>query len=138
MPRQEVVTVPASPVVDEAPSSRPTSVPEGYLEAYAAEAQALAMRTSGTSLAQMVPIRLGTAPSGLSLRASFLLAHVDDQSTLTELATYAMIPLDEVTEVLLALADVGVVALGFAEQTSCPQSGIVPRFAVEAEVRKTG
>lgn len=58
-----------------------------------------------------VPVRRRASVDGAPLRAAFLLSHVDDRMSITEIAATARLPVAEAVESFVLLADLGVVEL---------------------------
>jgi hypothetical protein len=96
--------------------ARPTAVPTYDVEALAAasswEAQ-LGPSRQPTPLDLCVPVRIrAAAPAdGASLRAAFLLSHVDDRLSVAEIASSAQIPIADAVAIFSALAERGVIEL---------------------------
>ncbi len=89
-----------------------------------------------------IPVRKGPAPREMELRTAFLFLHIDDVSTIAEIAVAARLPLPEVAQCFLHLVELGAVELGDAEPRGAPaESGVFPRFGekgLAASNRKTG
>jgi hypothetical protein len=103
------LTVPAPPSAQG--SARPTSVPDYDLRAMAAGAMPDAKATA-LPIDLCVPVRRrGASPDGTPFRAAFLLSHVDDRSTVGEIAMSAQLPLPEAIAAFERLADAGIVEL---------------------------
>lgn len=64
-----------------------------------------------TALGRAVPIRRRASVDGAPLRAAFLLSHVDNRMTVSDLAVCAQIPLEDAIECFELLMDLGVVEL---------------------------
>ena len=106
-------------------SDRPTSVPTYDVAAVAFETT---MRhPSGTSLPLDVAVPVRTSPivpTGLDLRASFLLLHVDGASSLRDIADATGLALADVQSGFLALTAEGLVELGGTTAVrAVPRSG---------------
>jgi hypothetical protein len=105
---ESALTVPA-------PSAQPASPPD--------DGQPLdAPKPRGAELERAVPVRRRASVDGAPLRAAFLLLHVDNRMSVTQLATCAQIPLEDAIECFELLADLGVVELRAActERVSAP------------------
>ena len=105
-------------------SSRPTTVPDYDVEALAAasswEAQLPQGPSSELPIDLAVPLRKRASVDGAPLRAAFLLSHVDDRATVTEIATVAQIPLENAIESFMLLEDLGLVELRRAGPSRAP------------------
>ena len=115
LPRIAGSTASDNDVLD-APSARPTALPDYDVEALAAastwDVQVIPSSQGSTlSIDLSVPVRKRVSSDGAPLRAAFLLSHVDDRSTIAEIATTSQIALDEAIEHFVFLADLGVVEL---------------------------
>jgi hypothetical protein len=111
---QSVATIPAPPSSEA--SERPTAMPPR--EASDALAAALALETrlpqpghANLPLDLAIPVRKRASVDGAPLRAAFLLSHVDDRMSIAEIAITAQLPVAEVIECFVLLADLGVVEL---------------------------
>jgi hypothetical protein len=102
---------------DGVPSARPTAVPNYDVEALAAASSwetslPQQRKKSELPLDLAVPIRLMRASvDGAPLRAAFLLSHVDDRLSISEIASSAQIPLTDAIESFVLLSDLGIVEL---------------------------
>lgn len=98
-------------------SARPTTVPNYDVEALAAASSWEAnlpqqRKKSELPLDLAIPIRLTRASvDGAPLRAAFLLSHVDDRLSISEIASSAQIPLTDAIESFVLLSDLGIVEL---------------------------
>ena len=107
------ITVPAP----SAPQSA-TTIPDYDLQALATASSLEAMLPKASAplaLDLAVPTRTTVRPEGASLRAVFLLSHVDDRMSIAEIATTAQIPIHDATESFVALAKLGCVELRGAD-----------------------
>ncbi|MBX3199368.1 MAG: hypothetical protein KF894_14640 [Labilithrix sp.] len=96
--------------------ARPTTVPDYDVEALAASSSwdggfPRAARGNELPLDLAVPVRRRASVDGAPLRAAFLLSHVDDRMSITEIAATAQLPVAEAVESFVLLADLGVVEL---------------------------
>lgn len=135
----EMRAVDASPP-EELPSSRPTSVPEYDVGALAA-ASLQGVAKSRVPLDLAVPVRRRASADGAPLRAAFLLAHVDDRASISEIAAWAQVPLFEAIDAFRLLAALGLVELhDVPDEPSAPQSEQKPAMPIhESGLRpKTG
>lgn len=115
--RGERETTPAPPDTSNEwasfPSARPTSVPD-----YDVAAVAFATSLRHPALPKLpadvaIPTRTSLRPpADLELRASFVLLHVDDRSSVRDIAMLTTIPSDEVLAALLVLTAAGLVEMG--------------------------
>lgn len=97
----------------EAPSDRPTSVPDYDVAAIAFETSLRHQALPSLPHDLAVPTRSRLAPpSDLDLRASFLLLHVDGVATVRDIAELASLPVTEVLAGLIDLTERGLVQLG--------------------------
>ncbi|MDF2692450.1 MAG: hypothetical protein K0S65_833 [Labilithrix sp.] len=110
---QSIATIPAPPSSE--PSERPTAMPRYNLEALAAasswETGLPQPAQSHLPLDLVVPVRKRASVDGAPLRAAFLLSHVDDHMSIAEIALTAQLPVADVIECFVLLADLGVVEL---------------------------
>jgi hypothetical protein len=114
--RVERETTPAPPGASEewaaAVSDRPTSVPTYDVAAVAFESSLRHHRPAGLPLDVAIPMRTsGAVPTGLDLRASFLLLHVDGQSSVRDIAEVTGLPFADVQAAFLSLTAEGLVEL---------------------------
>jgi len=106
-PRIENATVPAP----ESGTGRPTSVPEFDMAAIAGGALPDA-KVAPLPLDLCVPVRRrASSADGTPFRAAFLLSHVDDHSTIGEIALAAQLPVADAIEAFQLLADLGLVEI---------------------------
>lgn len=77
----------------------------------------------------MVPVRLDEAtPNQLELPSAFLLAHVDNQSSIGKIAFYAGLSVHETYSRFLELLSAGIIVFGvISESTPPPSSCIISR-----------
>ncbi len=109
------------------PSGRPTSIPDIDVDAVAAASFETPPRPS-LSLDLAIPVRRrASSVDGAPLRAAFLLSHVDDHQTITEIATCAQIPLDDAVACFELLEDLGLVELRGAGAKAPPSRPEAPR-----------
>jgi hypothetical protein len=109
------VTVPAPGSALE--SARPTSVPDYDLGAVAAGVMPDA-KVTALPIDLCVPVRRrGVSLEGTPHRAAFLLSHVDDRSTVGDIAMSAQLPLAEAIATFEMLADAGIVELRGVSRT---------------------
>ena len=95
------------------PSERPTSVPTYDVAAVAFETSMRHHSPAQLPLDVAIPTRTkGAAPSDLELRASFLLLHVDGQSSVRDIAELTGFPVSDVLVTFLMLTAQGLVELG--------------------------
>jgi len=101
---------------------------------YDVEAVALETSMPHVALAHLpvdvtTPIRTNCAvPADLELRASFLLLHVDGQSSIRELAALTTLPVADVLALVLNLVARGLVTLGGTSSVQAvPASGDRPK-----------
>jgi hypothetical protein len=95
------------------PSDRPTSVPTYDVAAVAFETSMRHQRPASLPLDVAIPTRTSSAvPTGLDHRASFLLLHVDGQSSIRDIAQLTGLPFADVQATFLLLTADGLVALG--------------------------
>ncbi|MDB5216018.1 MAG: hypothetical protein JWO86_3945 [Myxococcaceae bacterium] len=114
-----------------APSGRPTSVPDYDVAAVAFETSLRHQALPSLPHDLAVPTRTKVAPPAeLDVRASFLLLHVDGVATVRDIADLAALPVTEVLAGLLDLTARGLVDLGGTQL-----SGGVP---VSGSRRKSG
>lgn len=108
-----------------APSERPTSVPDYDVAAVAFETSLRHQALPSLPHDVAVPTRTRMAPpSDLGLRASFLLLHVDGAATVRDIAELAALPVTEVLSGLLDLTARGLVQLGGTQlSVGVPVSG---------------
>ncbi|MBX3208104.1 MAG: hypothetical protein KF764_23865 [Labilithrix sp.] len=103
------------PARDGDDDARPTTVPAYDVEALAAASSwegALPPATRAPlPLDLAVPVRRRASVDGAPLRAAFLLSHVDERMSITEIAATAQIPVADAVESFVLLADLGVVEL---------------------------
>jgi len=129
-PELEAPTSPVPAYLVDAPSRRPTTLPEIDTGTDASLVTPLAA-TSALDLA--VPVRrAGRAGRALDLRTSSVLLHIDGFSTVRQISTYLDLPVGEVIEIFLTLVADGAVALEEAlaqTQIPPPNSGIFERIA---------
>jgi len=115
--RGERETTPAPPgAADEwasFPSARPTSVPTYDVAAVAFETSMRHQLPANLPFDVTIPTRTSSAVrTDLELRASFLLLHVDGQSSIRDIAELTGLPLADVQAAFLALTAEGLVELG--------------------------
>ena len=115
--RVERETTPAPPGVSDEwasfPSERPTSVPTYDVAAVAFETSMRHQLPANLPFDVAIPTRTSaTAPADLELRASFLLLHVDGQSSVRDIAELTGFPFADVHATFLALTAAGLVELG--------------------------
>ena len=139
----QAVTVPAplgsaaSATDGETPeAARPTTVPDYNIEALVAS-----LRTNKEAplpIDLTVPTRIrSSAVERVSLRAAFLLSHVDDRMSVAELATCAQIPLADAIECFTRLAELGLVELrGVTSRSPAPPSDPRPPPTVSGVHKK--
>jgi len=125
----------ASTLTTVLPSRRVTSIPEAYEDAVAFEAELV--RSQRTFATRLVPTRLGdTVPAGLPVRSAFLLAHVDGEASIAEIAAIADVPVLEAYERFVDLKERGLLALGFgvprADFTAAPPASVLRGSYLEA------
>jgi hypothetical protein len=93
------------------PSKRPTSVPDYDIDALAAAAFA-EPRSRPLPPDLCVPTRRrASSTDGTPLRAAFLLSHVDERSTIAEIAASAQLPLADAVAGFDLLVSLGLVEL---------------------------
>jgi hypothetical protein len=113
---RETTPAPANAAVDEwanAPSERPTSVPDYDVAAVAFESSLRHQALPSLPHDVAIPTRTRVAPpADLGLRASFLLLHVDGVATVRDIAELVALPVTEVLSGLLDLTARGLVQLG--------------------------
>jgi len=130
--RVERVTTPApADVADEwaaFPSARPTSVPDYDVAAVAFETSLRHQALPNLPADVAIPTRTAVLPpSDLELRASFVLLHVDDRSSVRDIARLTSIPSDEILAELLVLTAAGLVEMGGTQSVlGTPISGERP------------
>ncbi len=130
--RRDTPVVTSMPRIDAstAASSRPTSVPDFDVEAFAG-ASLRHPHASSVPLDLAIPTRRPLPPdAALDLRSAFLYLHVDGRSSIAEIAHYVSLPIAEVVPRILSLVAIGAVELigPSADRTSTvPVSGIVGR-----------
>jgi hypothetical protein len=136
---EHAVTVPA-PASSSSPEST-TTIPDYDVQALATASSLDALlprpqRQLPLDLA--VPIRLSAPVVGASLRASFLLTHVDDRMTIAEIAMTAQIPISDAIENFLALAELGAIELRGAggHPSGPPESTENEKALLDSTVRK--
>jgi hypothetical protein len=115
--RDERETTPAPPgVADEwasFPSERPTSVPTYDVAAVAFETSMRHQSPAMLPFDVAIPTRTKMSPPPhLELRASFLLLHVDGQSSVHDIAELTGFPVADVLAAFLSLMTQGLVELG--------------------------
>lgn len=125
---RETTPAPASVSDDEwanAPSERPTSVPDYDVAAVAFETSLRHPALPSLPHDVAVPTRTAMVPPPeLGLRASFLLLHVDGAATVRDIAELAGLPVTEVLAALLDLTARGLVHLGGTQLSAgVPVSG---------------
>jgi len=127
---RETTPAPANTAEDEwananAPSERPTSVPDYDVAAVAFETSLRHQALPSLPHDVAIPSRTRMAPPPeLGLRASFLLLHVDGVTTVRDIAELAGLPVTEVLAGLLDLTARGLVQLGGTQLSSgVPISG---------------
>lgn len=103
------------------PSSRPTAVPVFALEALTASG---VRGQSASPLDLAVPVRTAAPAGPLSVRAAFLLLHVDGRSTIAQIATLADVALGDTIAAFIELVSVGLVLLDGSAGSSAPPSGV--------------
>ena len=135
---RERETTPAPASVTDAsasfPSARPTSVPDYDVAAHAFEASLRLHALPSFPLDVAIPTRTGVAPpDDLELRASFLLLHVDGRSSVRDIAELTSISVADVLTALLGLTAAGLVALGGAQESSVPVSGVETRDRAKSD-----
>ncbi|MBX3264127.1 MAG: hypothetical protein KF782_30930 [Labilithrix sp.] len=108
------------PPADGEHETRPTTVPDFDVEALAASSWDAGFPRAALPLDLAVPIRRRASVDGAPLRAAFLLSHVDDRMSITEIAATAQLPIAEVVESFVLLADLGVVELRGAPRRGPP------------------
>jgi hypothetical protein len=97
----------------DAPSARPTSVPDYDVAAVAFETSLRHQALPSLPHDVAVPTRTRlTPPADLGVSASFLLLHVDGVATVRDIAELAALPVTEVLATLLDLTARGLVQLG--------------------------
>jgi hypothetical protein len=95
------------------PSERPTSVPTYDVAAVAFETSMRHHSHPKLPLDVAIPTRTSVgAPADLELRASFLLLHVDGQSSVRDIAELTGFPVGDVLTTFLSLTAHGLVELG--------------------------
>ena len=107
------------------PSDRPTSVPTYDVAAVAFESSMRHQRPASLPLDVAIPMRTSsTVPTGLAHRASFLLLHVDGQSSVRQIAELTGLPFADVQATFLLLTAEGHVELaGTHAVQGVPASG---------------
>lgn len=115
---RERETTPAPPAASDEwasfPSERPTAVPGYDVAAIAFETSMRHHRPASLPLDVAIPMLTSStnrAPTGLDLRAAFLLLHVDGQSSIRDIAGVTGLPFDEVQSAFLSLTAAGHVQL---------------------------
>jgi hypothetical protein len=125
---EPAITVPAPPSPRPAgqdDEARTTTVPGFDLETLAA-ASSWETRLPQQTRAQLpldlsIPVRRRASVDGVPLRAAFLLSHVDNHMSITDIAATAQLPVADVIESFILLADLGVVELrGAGGRPSAP------------------
>ena len=113
----------------DAPSARPTSVPDYDVAAVAFETSLRHHALPSLPHDVAVPTRTRlTPPADLGVSASFLLLHVDGVATVRDIAELAGLPVTEVLTVLLDLTARGLVQLGGTQLAGgTPVSGARPK-----------
>ena len=118
----------------DAPSSRPTSVPDIHLQAFATLLSCSLRDTSALHVAldTEIPIRVRrpnqTQP--LTFQASFFLGHVDGCSTILEIAAQAQLPVARAVVAFREMFALGIVTFASPSE-SPPVSGIFSAVTVE-------
>jgi hypothetical protein len=139
---RERETTPAPAMVDMpgdwamTPSDRPTSVPTYDVAAVAFETSMRHQVPAGLPLDVAIPTRTSsTVPTDLELRASFLLLHVDGQSSVRDIAEATGLPFADVQAAFLSLTADGLVELGGTNAVQgVPASGARTRHDGDPEV----
>ncbi len=114
---RERETTPAPPNTSDEwasfPSERPTAVPTYDVAAVAFETSMRHQRPASLPLDVAIPMRTsGAVPTGLDHRSSFLLLHVDGQSSIRDIAEATGLPFADVQSAFLLLTAEGLVELG--------------------------
>jgi hypothetical protein len=134
---RETTPAPANVADDWAsyPSERPTSVPTYDVAAVAFETSMRHHVRAGLPLDVAIPTRTSSAvPTHLDLRASFLLLHVDGQSSVREIAEVTGLPFADVEATFLSLTADGLVELGGTHAVlGVPASGQRTRHDADPE-----
>lgn len=114
-----------APPPDDAPSSRPTSVPDVELGAVAGHALAFDSRAN-IPLDLAVPRRVpGADTAAVDHPTGFLLVHVDGVSSIATIAAHAQVPVADALERFLRLLALGVIELtGRRSDSPPPTSGL--------------
>ena len=128
VPRGERETTPAPSITVESPSCRPTAMPPFDLSTLAGTAGLGLPADLRVPLDLAVPLRTAAAPpEDLSLRASFLLLHVDGQTSIAEIAGFAQLGIEEVSPAFVELLRLGLVEIAGEQRGSvAPTSGPRP------------
>jgi hypothetical protein len=128
VPRGERETTPAPSITAESPSCRPTAMPPFDLSTLAGTTSVGLPADLRLPLDPAVPLRTSaTPPQDLSLRASFLLLHVDGRASIAEIAGSAQLSIEDVSRAFVELLRLGLVEFaGERHGSIAPTSGPRP------------